>query len=126
MKIADRVFGYLLILGAVGHTIGTILWVPAMSQLFIWSLGSAVAAFVLGALNILRAGRPDDRPLAAITVVGTFAWMLVALAFGISIHRVLDPRPLSHIIISLFLVLFGIRSLTPARQPMQQRRAVVR
>lgn len=126
MKIADRVFGYLLILGAVGHTIGTIVWLQPMSQLFIWSLGAALAAFVLGALNILRAGRPDDRPLAAITVVGTFAWMLVALAFGISIHHVLDPRPLSHIIISLFLVLFGMRGLTPARQPMQQRRAVVR
>lgn len=111
MTIADRVFGYLLILGALGHTIGTIVWLQPMSQLFIWSLGAALAAFVLGALNVLRAKRPGDRAVAAIAVVGTFAWMLVALAFGISINRVLDPRPLSHIIISLVLVLFGIRSL---------------
>lgn len=120
MKIMDRVFGYLLILGALGHTIGTIIWLRPMSQLFIWSLGAALAAFVLGALNVLRAGRPGDRAVAAIAVIGTFAWMLVALAFGISIHHVLDPRPFSHIVISLVLVIFGVRSLTLAPKPVAQ------
>ena len=118
MKTLDRVFGWLLILGALGHTMGTIIWTKPMSDLFIWSMGAALAAFVLGALNIVRAGRPGDRAIAAIATAGTFLWMLVALDFGISIHHVTDPRPLSHIIISLVLVLFGIRSLmlAPTRQ----------
>ena len=126
MKIIDRVFGYLLVLGALGHTIGTIVWLIPMSDLFIWSLGAALAPLVLGALNIVRAGRPGDRAVAAIATVGTFAWMLVALAFGISIHRVTDPRPLSHVIISLVLVAFGIRSLTLTPQPAIQASAALR
>jgi len=126
MKIVDRVFGYLLVLGALGHTIGTIVWLKPMSDLFVWSLGAALAGFVLGALNIVRAGRPGDRAVAAIATVGTAAWMFLALTFGISIHHVSDPRPLSHIIISLVLVLFGIRSLTLTPQPTPQAATTLR
>lgn len=114
MKIVDRIFGCLLILGALGHTIGTILWTPPMSGIFIWSLGAALAAFILGALNLVRAGRPGDRAVASIATAGTFLWMLLAITFGISIHHVMDPRPLIHIIVSFVLVLFGIRTLTLA------------
>lgn len=126
MKVIDRVFGCLLILGALGHTIGTILWTTPMSGIFVWSLGAALAAFILGALNIVRAGRPGDRAVAAIATVGTFLWMVLALTFGISIHHIADPRPLSHIVISLVLVLFGIRSLTLAPQPAPHASAALR
>src|SRR5437773_3840563 len=63
-KVIDRIFGYLLILGACGHTIGTFMWIQPMSGIFIWSLGSSLAAALLGTLNVVRAGRPDDKPLA--------------------------------------------------------------
>ncbi len=61
MKRIDRIFGWLLVVGAAGHTAGTIMWTQPMSGIFIWSLGSALAAGLLGALNIVRAGRPEDK-----------------------------------------------------------------
>jgi|SRR5215469_14517756 len=111
LKVIDRIFGALLILAACGHTAGTILWTQPMSGIFIWSLGSALAALLLGTLNIVRAGRPDDKTLAAITLIGTVCWAALAFAFGKSIGNVLDPRPLSHVIISLVLVVLSAATL---------------
>src|SRR5262245_31088060 len=113
-KTIDRCFGWLLILGACGHTIGTLMWTTPLSQIFIWSLGSSLAAVLLGTLNIVRAGRPDDRLLAAITLVGTACWALLALGFGLSIDNLLDPRPLGHLMISAVLVGFSALSLQSA------------
>lgn len=107
LRIVDRIFGVLLALGACGHTVGTILWTQPMSGIFIWSLGSSLAAALLATLNIVRAGRPDDKTFAVITLVGTACWALLALGFGMSIHNVLDPRPLGHVVISIILVFFS-------------------
>ena len=107
LKVVDRIFGCLLALAACGHTVGTILWTQPMSGIFIWSLGSSLAAGLIATLNIVRAGRPDDKTLAVITLVGTACWALVALGFGMSIHNVLDPRPLGHVVISIILVFFS-------------------
>jgi hypothetical protein len=106
LKIIDRIFGALLLLGAVGHTVGTIMMTPPMSQIFISSLGASLACFLLGALNLVRAGRPDDKTLATITMAGTVCWALVAFAFGKSIGNVLDPRALMHMTVSVVLVIF--------------------
>ncbi len=107
LKGIDRLFGVLLILGACGHTVGTILWTLPMSGIFIWSLGSSLAVALLGTLNIVRAGRPHDKTLAAITTVGSACWAILAFAFGVSIGNVLDPRPLSHALIAGVLTIFG-------------------
>jgi hypothetical protein len=107
LKVVDRIFGCLLALAACGHTVGTILWTQSMSGIFIWSLGSSLAAGLLATLNIVRAGRPDDKTLAVITLVGTGCWALVAFGFGVSIHNYLDPRPLGHVVISIILVFFS-------------------
>ncbi|PYU12574.1 MAG: hypothetical protein DMG37_13000, partial [Acidobacteria bacterium] len=92
-------------------TIGTIMWTPPMSGIFIWSLGAALAVYLLGALNLIRAGRPNDKALAAITLVGTACWAVLAFTFGKSIHNLLDPRPLSHVIIAIILVIFSAMTL---------------
>jgi hypothetical protein len=107
LKVIDRIFGVLLIVGACGHTVGTFLWTQPMSGIFIWSLGSSLAAALLGTLNIVRAGRPDDKALAAITTVGSACWAILALAFGVSIGNVLDSRPLRHALIAGVLTIFG-------------------
>jgi hypothetical protein len=86
-----------------------------MSGIFIWSLGSSLAAGILAALNIVRAGRPYDKTLALITVVGTACWAAVAFAFGASIHNVFDLRPLGHVVISIFLLVFGGMTLWTTR-----------
>jgi uncharacterized membrane protein len=111
LKKIDRAFGALLVLGSCGHTAGTLLWLPAMSGMWIWSLGSSLAAALLGALNIVRAGRPGDRTLAVITTIGTALWALIALAFGRSIGNIFDPRALTHFVISVILVFFGVTTL---------------
>jgi hypothetical protein len=126
LRIIDRVFGYLLVLASCGHTVGTILWTKPMSSVFIWSLGSSLAGLLLGTLNIVRAGRNDDKTLAIITVLGTACWALVTFGFGKSIGNVFDPRPLGHVIISSVLVIFGgltiARSSTVAMRPSFSRR----
>lgn len=120
MKIIDRIFGGLLVFGACGHTVGTVTMTEWMSGLFVWSLGSALAAGLLGALNIVRAGRPEDRTLAIITAIGTFCWGLVALGFGKSIGAMADPRVLSHALFSAVLVAFSIRTLLLSRTSEEQ------
>ena len=110
-KHIDQACGWLLILGACGHTGGTLLWLPRMSGIWIWSLGAALAALLLGVLNLLRASRENDPALAWITTLGTLCWGLVAVAFGVSIGNVLDPRPLMHAVTSLALVGFSVASL---------------
>ncbi len=112
MKIVDRVFGVLLILATCGHITGTLMWLPAMSGLWVWSLGAALCGLILGPLHLVRANRPHDAAVAWIATLGTVGWFLVALSFSLSIHHVLDPRPLSHMIISAVLVGFGLRTLT--------------
>lgn len=107
LRTVDRIFGILLALASCGHTVGTILWTEPLSGIFIWSLGSSLAGGLLAALNIVRAGRPNDKTLAVIAAIGTACWALVAFGFGVSIHNVLDPRPLGHVVISITLVVFG-------------------
>jgi hypothetical protein len=114
MKTLDRIFGSLLFVTFAGHTTGTILWVPFMSSLFIWSLGASLAAAILGALNLIRVNRPNDRPIAVITAIGSFCWALLSFAFGISIHNLLDPRALINIIVGLALAGFSVHTLRGA------------
>jgi hypothetical protein len=117
MKIVDQIFGWLLILATCGHTLGTFLLLPFMSDLFIWSLGSALASGLLGVLNLIRARRPEDKTLALITAIGTACWAVVALAFGKSIHNLLDLRVLMHFLTSAALVGFSVRTLRRSASP---------
>ncbi|MBV9266172.1 MAG: hypothetical protein JO061_08400 [Acidobacteriaceae bacterium] len=103
----DRTFGVLLLIGTCGHTLGTLLMLPALSGMWVWSLGASLAGAVLGTLNLVRAGRPADKTLAVITTIGTGLWGLMALAFGMSIHNIFDPRALFHFLVSWVLVFFG-------------------
>jgi hypothetical protein len=111
MKIVDRTFGWLLVLCTCGHTLGTFKLIPLMSGMFVWSLGSSLAMALLGALNLVRAGRPEDKTLATITAIGTFAWLLLALAFGQSIGNMGDPRVVGNAVIAAALVVFSIATL---------------
>lgn len=111
LRTVDRIFGGLLVLAACGHSVGTILWTQPMSGIFVWSLGSSLAALLVATLNIVRAGRPDDKPLAVITLIGTGCWALVAFGFGKSIGNIFDPRALVHMVISIVLVIFSAFTL---------------
>jgi hypothetical protein len=82
-----------------------------MSDVFVWSLGASIAGFLLGALNLVRAGRPADKTIAYITVVGTFLWAMLAVTFGVSIGHVFDSRVVINVVISGALIAFGMRMI---------------
>jgi len=117
----DRAFGVLLLLGAAGHTVGTLRHLRG-TDAFLWSLGSSLAAALLAVLNLLRSGRPGDRALAMVCAIGTACWGLVVLGFGVSIGNLLDPRVGMHLLASAGLVLFSVRAIverggSPSRAP---------
>ncbi|MBV8728508.1 MAG: hypothetical protein JO336_01740 [Acidobacteriia bacterium] len=116
MKTADRLFGWLQILGACGHSLGTILLVPFMSGLFVWSLRASIGMFLTAALNLLRAGRPDDRTVALLAMAGSRGQLLLCLAFGKSIANFADPRVVGNCVIAAMLFGFGVRTLATIRK----------
>jgi hypothetical protein len=111
MRVLDRAASILLLLGAAGHTVGTVLSLPPSHDAFIWSLGSSLAAVLVGVLNLVRAGRPSDRTLAWICLGGSLGWALVVLGFGLIIGNLVDPRVDMHLVASLALVAFSVRTL---------------
>jgi hypothetical protein len=54
----------------------------------LWALSASFASFLLAAVNLLRAGRMDDRPLAR--QIG------FAVSFGLPIREVFDFRPIAN------------------------------
>ena len=111
----DRFFGGLLALSAAGHTAGTLAFYQWPSEIFVWSLGASLAAFLLAAINLLRVNRPADRPLAGICLAGSLGWLALVIAFGVVIGQVLDPRVLMHGVAAAGLTAMSIRTLTTSR-----------
>jgi len=110
MKIVDRVFGWLLVLGGVLHTVGATVGLKDTPGALVWPLAGSVAAFLVAALNLMRVNRPSDRTLAWVSAGGSIAWLAVALGFGASVGNFLDPRGLYHVIVALVLAGLSIRT----------------
>jgi hypothetical protein len=124
MRTLDLVFGWLLVIGGVLHAIGS--WAGYMTapETLLWALAGSIAALLVAALNLLRVGRPDDRPLALVSLAGAIAWMAVALGFGAVIGNVLDPRALIHVLNALVLAGMSLRTVARAKPgPVAQRAA---
>jgi hypothetical protein len=120
MKILDRVFGWLLILGGVGHTAGTIIGYGSLHtesgpELLLWSLSASLFIFLLGTVNLVRAGRHGDRTLAWITLIFNFCQLISVLQFGRLIHNMLDPRVIGFAIVTLVLCAMSLRTMTAKR-----------
>jgi hypothetical protein len=112
MRWIDRALSLLLILGGVGHTFGVIDFYKNKPDTLIWSLTDSVLIFLLAAINLLRSGRPFDRPLAVIATCGSIANLVIALEFGRLIGNMTDFRVLLFAIISLGLTAFGLRDVS--------------
>jgi hypothetical protein len=110
--VADRIFAGLLFLFALGHVAGSVLAYPFLSSELVWAISATVLAILLAALNFVRAGRPGDRTLAWICTIGCLAWLVLALAFGVSIGNIFDPRADLHALVALVLALFSLRTAT--------------
>jgi len=115
MKILDRCFAALLILGGIGHAFGSYLGYRHQPVTMLWSLSASVLVFVVAALNLLRSGRSNDQPLAWIAFAGSLVWAGLAFTFGLLIGNVFDFRPLMHAIAGLALAAFSLKAaLTPS------------
>lgn len=108
----DRTAAVLLAIFAFGHAVpGTLMTSPLLHSDTMWSFSGSVAAWLIAALNWMRASRPGDRPLAAwalagaLTWIGLMAWLMeAAQMWG-------DPRPWLFIAVSAILAGYSLRAL---------------
>jgi len=107
MKWIDRGLSCLLILGGIGHTYGVLNFYRDPQTLF-WSLTATVLIFLLAAVNLLRTWR-SDRALATISTCGSAAYLVITLRFGQIIGNIADPRVILFGVLSLGLLVFGLR-----------------
>jgi hypothetical protein len=117
MKIIDRIFAWVLVLGGMGHGIGSYLGYRHDPVTLLWSLNASALAFIVAAINLLRAGRPEDRSLARIAFSGSLFLAASAFTFGVLIHNVFDPRPMTHYVAALALAGFSLKTALAAGKP---------
>ncbi len=99
-----------MILGGIGHGVGSYQFYKSQPMNLLWALSFSFAAFLLAALNLLRSGRSADRPLAWTSFVGCLIYCAFAVTFGWLIGNMLDFRPLVNIVVALVLAAFSVRS----------------
>ena len=109
LKIIDRGFGVLLILGAGGHTYGSISGYSRQPITLLWALSASLFILLLGAVHLLRTARPGDRALAWIAVAGGVCQLIAAVIFGQLIGAPADPRVIGFVVICTGLIVFGLR-----------------
>lgn len=112
LKGLDRLFAVLLMLGAAGHTLGSIKAYGSQPIVLLWALCASVLCVLLGAINLLRVARPADAVLGWICVGGMLCWLATTLAFGHLIGNLLDFRIVIFAVISVALILFAVLTAT--------------
>ncbi len=111
MRTLDRAFGWLLVVNGCVHAVGAWNANHANPSVLLWALTGSLAAVLIAAINLLRAERPHDRPLAWLGLAGSLAWLAVALSVGKLIGNVLDIRVVSNALNAVVLAAMSIRSL---------------
>jgi hypothetical protein len=109
-KNLDRTLAVLLMLGAVGHTLGSLKTYGDQPIVLLWALCASLLVVLLGAINLLRVSRPADAALAWICVGGMVCWLACTLAFGHLIGNLADFRIVIFAVLSIGLIFFGVRT----------------
>jgi hypothetical protein len=110
MKIVDRVFGWLMALGSLGHSMGSLHAYGSRPELLLWAESATLAGLLVAALNLLRVGRPKDRTLAWISFAASLAWFALAFAFGKVVGNLLDIHAVIFIVITAVLAALSLRT----------------
>jgi hypothetical protein len=110
----DRAFAILLMLGAVGHTLGSFKAYGTQPIALLWSLCASVLCVLLGTINLLRTNRSQDTALAWICTLGSLCWLIIMIIFGTLIGNLLDVRIVIFSVLSAGLVLFSLRTVGTA------------
>jgi hypothetical protein len=114
VTVLDRTFGWLLVVGALLHAGGSWHAFHDDPPRLLWALSGSLAALLVAALNLLRVGRPTDRPLAWVSLAASLAWVAVAVGFGAVIGRLGDPRAMIHAVNAAVLAALSLRTLMRA------------
>jgi hypothetical protein len=109
MRMFDRVLAVLLMLGAVGHTLGSVGFYAGQPVALLWALCASLCIVLIGCMNLLRTWRPGDRALAWLAIAGALAWMVVSVVFGVLIGRIFDPRVVLFVLICTGLITMGLK-----------------
>ncbi len=112
LKLVDRAFGVLLVLAAIAHTFGSLSAYAFLSTELVWAFAASALAILVAAINLLRVNRPEDRTLAWICFAGCIAWIVLVLAFNVSVGNIADPRGLTHALVTAVLAFFSLRIAT--------------
>ena len=108
----DRSAAVLLAIFAFGHAVpGTLMTSPLLDSATLWSFSGSVAAWLIAALNWMRASRPGDRPLAAWALAGALTWIGLMLWLMEAAQMWGDPRPWLFIAVSAILAFYSVRAL---------------
>jgi hypothetical protein len=103
VKTTIRILSWLLVLGGLAHSFGAWRAYSTQPVTLIWAWSGTLAALLLAALNLQRATRLDDVPLALICLGGSLAWAAVSFAFARAAGIPLDPRPMTHVVLGVAL-----------------------
>ena len=110
MKIVDRIFAWILILGGLLHGAGSYVMYKKQPMTMLWSLCTTLLTLLIAAINLLRVERQSDRPLAWISFAGSLSWAVAAFVAGVLIGNVFAPRPLMHWLSALVLAGFSLKA----------------
>jgi hypothetical protein len=116
MRIFDRILACILILGGLGHGVGSYIayWNEPITLL--WALSASMLSLLIAAINLLRAGRPADGPLAWIAFVSSLAMASSAFTFGVLIGNVFDARGLINGFAALALAALSVKTALRAHK----------
>jgi hypothetical protein len=114
VTVLDRIFGWLLVVGGLLHANGSWHAFHNDPTQLVWALSGSLAALLVAALNLLRVGRPTDRPLAWVSFAASLAWGAVAVGFGSAIGNLADPRAVIHAVNAAVLAGLSLRTLMRA------------
>jgi hypothetical protein len=106
----DKALAALLVLGALGHTLGSLQFYKGQPHALFWALCTSVLIVVVAAMNWLRADRPLDAGLAWVTAAATLAYAVISFGFGFLIGNPMDWRALSFGAVSLVLCFLSLRT----------------
>jgi len=116
MKLADRIFACVLILGGVGHSIGSCIFYKTQPMTLLWALSASALSFLVAAINLLRVQRPGDRALAWICSVASLAPAVSGITLGVLIGNLVNFRVLWHAICGLALAVFSVKTALGANR----------
>jgi hypothetical protein len=110
MKIVDRIFSLILIIGGLLHGMGSFVMYKDSHMTLLWSLCATALTLLIAAINLLRVEQPSDRPLAWICFCGSLSWAVGAFTAGVLIGNIFDWRPMMHWVTALVLAGFSLRT----------------